>query len=125
MLLKKCALVAATVAALSLPVLASADLVTINNTNEPSSVRLSTGLCPTRVTPAHQSISTPIGMVRLLCGGRTSGTCDADVFASGNCGAPQAGSVTIDLSNLNVTVNSSIAPYVITANGSTVTISYK
>lgn len=124
MLLKKIALIGSTFIASVLPVLASADLVTVNNTNEPSSVRIvSTGLCPTRVTPAHQTLTTSQGLVQTLCGGRKSGPCTANVFASGNCGAPQAGVVTIDLSSLNVTVNQSMAPFAIVANGSTVTIS--
>lgn len=105
MFLKKMALIGSAVAALGLPVIACADLVTVNNTNEPSSVRINaTGICPTRVTEAHQTLASAISIVRTICGSplKRSGDCAATVFASRDCSGAPIATVTIDLANLNI-----------------------
>jgi hypothetical protein len=120
MFLKKIALIGSALAVSALPVLASADLVTINHTSKASSVFITdTHVCPTRVTQPGQTLSTPIGIVRALCGNRTSGECTAQVYASSTCaqGGPQTGVVTINLANLNIDAVQSIAPYTITKVG--------
>jgi len=110
MFLKKIALVGSAVVAFGLPVLACADLVTVNNTNQYSSVRVQTGICPTRVTPPHQSLATPIGIVRTICGGRKSGDCAATVYASSDCSGAPVANITIDLGNLNIKAISNLSP---------------
>ena len=121
MLLKKYALLGTALATLGLPVLASADLLTINHTNEASSVRLSTGRCPALYTKPHDQLPTPTVIVQGLCGSH----CTAQVFASSDCTGKQTGLVTIDTThNINVTVNQSMNGYLITSSGSTVTIDY-
>lgn len=114
MLLKKIALMGSALVISALPVLAGADLITINHTSKPSSVRITaTGVCPLRVTQPGQTLSTPIGLVRALCGNKSSGECTANVFASGDCSAPQTGVVTINLANLNIDAIQSVDPYTI------------
>lgn len=131
MFLKKMALIGSAVAVLGLPVVACADLVTINNTNEPSSVRInSTGICPTRVTEPHQSLPTAISLVRTICGNplKRTGTCAATVFASRDCSGPALATVTINLANLNIesiSNDSSSAYNVHSPAFSTVQIDYK
>ncbi len=130
MRLKKIALIGSAVAALGLPVLASADLVTVNNTNEFSSVRIQqTGICPTRTTAPHGSLPTAIGTVRTICGNplKKTGDCTATVFASSDCSGAPVATVTIDLANLNIkAINNLSGSYAVSSPAfSTVQIDYR
>lgn len=128
-MLKKIALIGSAMAVLGLPVIASADLVTANHTNEYSSVRVQTGICPTRTTPPQQTLSTPISQVRTICGNplKRTGTCAATVFASDNCSGAPVANVTIDLSDAHIVgiTNLRTDTYNVHSDGSsTVTIDY-
>ena len=94
MILKKIALVTATLVVSGLPVLANAlSLVTQNDTNFPSTVKITTSikkLCssqiPNGVTPPHKSLVTPQSNVNMICMGSPNHHCMANLYASANCG---------------------------------------
>jgi len=140
MLLKKCALIGSTLAILGLPVLASANLLTYNYTNEISTVKItssilklcSVGPLSNKFTPAIKNgipgnSSTTPAEVKTICQ-QFSGTCEADMYATPNCdagGAKPIAHLKIDVGNLAVAIVSKLSPkYAIDVAGSTVVVKY-
>ncbi|EKD73370.1 MAG: hypothetical protein ACD_45C00342G0003 [uncultured bacterium] len=129
-MLKKTTLIGSVIALFSLPVIASANLDTINNTNEDSAVRITSNILKPcsgstgHYTPAHgESQTTPL-QVRLLCT-KTSGICTADMYPSKDCSGEKIATVSIDLSTLAVNVDQIYdTHYVITSTESKVEINY-
>lgn len=102
------------VAAACLPILAHADLTTINKSSQPSTVRITSGVLhfcsatfPGGITPPDgQPHTVPQGSIASLC--KTSGSlCQADLYPSNNCGASGAqpvGHAALNLASGTVTV---------------------
>src|SRR3989344_922325 len=101
MLLKKTALIGAAIALINLPLYANAtSLTTINNTDEFSAVRVTSGTVhPCSGTPSGQytpprdsqgnpgKLETPWAIVKFLC--MTSGSvCTADIYMTKDCTGP-------------------------------------
>src|SRR5690349_9389274 len=115
MFLKKCAVIGSALMILGLPVLAQASLVTINQTNEDSTVKITSSpskFCSSsppfyKYTPAHNQTSSSVIDVRTICQMPVgSGTCEADVYPSHYCdagGVKSIAHVKINVSNLVVT----------------------
>lgn len=129
MSLKKKILLVSSLALLTLPVISFADLVTVNNTNEYSAVRVtSTGICSGNVgryTAPHSTSTTSPLAVRVLCSG-SGPSCAAVMYSSTTCVAgTEVANVSVNMANMNVSVNGVINPrYSIIAQGSTMTINY-
>lgn len=115
MFLKKTALMGAALALLSMPLIANADLLTTNNTDEDSTVKVTSGKfhpCAGSIgqfTPAHGELRTPWGQVRGLC--LSSGDiCTADLYMTKDCTGPVVGVATLDLSKQTITAIYSLDP---------------
>lgn len=118
-------------ALVSLPVISHADLVTTNNTDEISAVRISSnGICTGNVpgehyTNPHSTNRTTLLGVKLLCGAVS--TCDAVMYSSLHCDAgTEIAKVSLSIPSLNVTVvNGQLnSHYKVSASGSNVSINY-
>lgn len=80
----------------------SLSLVTHNNTNEDSSVYISSSKScsgPTYATKAHSSLTTPIFMAKVLCSMLRGGVCKATMFASNNCQGEKVADIELNLDN--------------------------
>jgi hypothetical protein len=102
MLLKKLTLLGSAFALLSMPMIACADLTTLNYTDADSAVQITNNPIPAlqfcssnpflggKFTPHRSSPETPgkltVGFdkVNLICG-RSTGSCEADIFMSKGC----------------------------------------
>lgn len=134
MLTKKIAIIGTTLAFLSLPLAAYADLTTTNNTNEDSTVKVtsnSTKPCAAtfgEFTPAHTpdpGRPTKWGSVKLLCA-QFSGTCTADIYMTKTCDSEVVATAALDLSKQEITITSvKSSKYEFLPSGSHLTINYK
>lgn len=87
MLLKKLAMLGSAVAALSLPIMASADnFVVVNNSKTNYSSASIKGLCVGSTAPGQSSSPAGPLKVRAACHIFGSGNCDADLFDDSSCG---------------------------------------
>lgn len=131
MFLKKAVLIGAAVTLVSMPLLAqAAELTTVNNTNEFSSVKVTSGsLHPCsggagQYTPPKSTLVTSWSLVSFLC--MTSGNlCTADIYVTKDCSGAPIAAAQLDLANQNVAVTANYnQEYNVTASGTTVTLDY-
>jgi len=126
MKLKNILLVGALASALPLAAMAQ-NLVTVNNGNSTSAVKIvsgslagtCTGNIPFGSTPAHSTTQTPWLTVEGLCAG-SGATCNAQVFMTKDCSGAPVADVTLTLANGNITSDNSevtTGPYSVTING--------
>jgi hypothetical protein len=126
MRLKKIVALGVILGAVSLPLVANADLVIANNTNDWSSVKIK-GRCtgPVFATAPHQAPTYPQKLVFKLCGS-VSGTCTAEVYASRACdGSTFVGTADVNTDSdvvSNVTVSNN--HYSIVPEGTKVSINF-
>ena len=131
-MIKKAILIGA-IALSCLPLIARADLITNNNTDEPSTVKITTGvlkLCSGGfdggITPAREmNHRVPQDSVKRLCTG-SGNKCRANLYASSNCSGDVVGVAELDLDKKEISVVDSSHPrYVIKADKSTIEINYR
>jgi hypothetical protein len=95
MLQKKKYLLASAMLALGLPLAANADLITYNNTAQPSTVLVtssivpmcSSGLNPPGITPPYGKLDKGWDFVTLACIGSPGGICKANIYMTDHCGS--------------------------------------
>jgi hypothetical protein len=138
MLLKKKLILGSVLAIMSLPVISHADLLTYNDTNEESTVKITSAAGqPCSGTfghytskkggdPAHNPDVTNLSGVRLLCHQLVgSGTCTATMYATRNCTGNPIAYLSMAIPSLKVTVLQTLSPYkVVTEGDGTVRIKY-
>lgn len=127
MLNKKTLLAGMTVAALSLPGIASAlSLDVFNSTNEDSTVRIAqSGLCSGRghMTPAHGESHTSKAKVKMLC--LLYKKCDAVMYPSDNCSGRPVAHMSMNTDTLETTSIVIDDPrYRVSTSGTRVNIDY-
>lgn len=137
MLLKKIALLGATLAVLSAPLATYANLETNNYTDEDSAVKiLSSGTCSGTLgfyTPARPQkekgsfghLSTSPLAVRILC--VHTNPCSAEIYMTRNCSGNKVATAKIDTNTLNIleVINEKGVNYITEGSGSTVEIHYR
>ncbi|MHB1947317.1 MAG: hypothetical protein ACYCQI_04290 [Gammaproteobacteria bacterium] len=121
-------------AALLLPTMAAqaAVLVTTNNTAQPSTVKINSGVCVGTlpapmgvVTPPHGGVTrVQQDSVNLLCGGKAKHVCVADIHMTTNCSDPAIATAVFNLDTFSITSVAMRAgvPYRIDAAGTNVVI---
>jgi len=143
MLLRKILVTSLTVAAISLPTIALADLDTYNYTDEDSSVKITNdplgyNVCSYKLgqyTPKRPDASSysfkhvPESAVRAVCDRMLiGGVCEADIYATKDCNGNVVAKASLNLDTNTVTVINVPQPsgkqYNITASGSRVEIHY-
>jgi hypothetical protein len=131
MVLKKIAFIGVAIALVNLPLYANAaSLTTINNTDEFSSVRVTSGFIHPcsgddgHYTKPRDTLETSWDVVKFLC--MSSGSvCTADIYMTPNCTGEIVANASLDLNNPNVVVTSlNPKKYFIIAAGTTVTMNY-
>lgn len=137
MLLKKTALLGATLAVLNAPLATYANLETNNYTDENSAVKvLSSGICsgnlgfytparPTKEKGSYGHLSTTPFSVRVLCNG--ANPCSADIYMTKDCSGDKVATASIDTNTINIikVQNVEQSKYIAIGSGSTVEIHYK
>lgn len=130
MLSKKYAILCA---ALLLPSMAAqaAVLITTNNTTQPSTVKINSGVC-VGTLPAPMGVVTPPNggvtrvqqdSVNLLCGGKAKHVCVADIHMTANCSDAAIATVTFNLDSFSMTsVAMKSSAYKLEASGSNLVI---
>lgn len=135
MILKKMAMISSVLMISALPVAALADLVTCNQTDQPSTVKITSSVMTPCSASFPQGITypgtclppKPIARIRAICGA-ARGSCVADVYETVNCnagGAAPIGHIVINLDTFTIASSSVVDPtkYAIdVAAGPTITI---
>lgn len=133
MFLKKTLIIASAISLLSFSVIASADLVTVNNTTKDSAVRILTGVAKgacsgtlpiPEYTKAGETRGVGWARVGFLCLNSPNKICEAELHMTKDCTDASIAVAKLDLSKqvISSVVNVANSGYKVTSSGATVYI---